>query len=213
MKLYLRALLLACFASTACSSLETGPHTTTYFSFEIVASANNRQPTSMNKSVFLKKCSHQVTTSNCSAPLKAVEYSLFVKRLQKRIEARAFISQQIALLEHQRASLQMDREIIQNEIDQFDRSLNNAFLPETVANIHYLRVSLVMDAQELDRKIQLTQADLNALQQPVKSPGTMPLEVAKLVELLESPQVFGNSLVFRDNLFAQTMDAIARELL
>lgn len=211
MSLSLRALFLACFVSSGCASFEKAPQATTHFSFEIIT--DGRQPATAHKAVFLKKCSHQMTTSTCSTPLKPVDYALFVKHLQRRIETRAFVSQQMALLEHQLASLQMDREIIQTEIDQFDRSLNNALSPDAIANVRYLRTSIVMDAKELDRKIQLTQVDLKALQQPVKNPGVVSLETAKLLELLESPQAFGHSLVYRDNLFAQTMDAIARELL
>ncbi len=217
MKLYLQALFLASFFSVGCSSFEGTQSVTTHFAFEIVSPVNSahsgRQLASTPKSIFLKKCSHQVTTSSCASPFKPVDYALFIKHLQKRLETRAFVSQQIALLEYQLASLQMDREIIQTEIEQFDRSLNRTLSPDAIANIRYLRVTIVLDAEELDRKIQLTQADLGALKQPVKSPGPVSLETAKLLELLESPQAFGNSLVYRDNLFAQAMDAIAREML
>lgn len=202
------------FFVSACASLPRTNQLSPQYTIQIVTPASQRAVASeAEKKVMVKSCS---SPQNCQADIKSLKYSEFALKLQKKIEVKSFVSQQISLLELQAASLRVDRESLQKEVEEFDRNLKMnrmSSLRGVTENIRRLRASVKMEIQEFDQKIALTEKDLQVLKSPVKSKSGYSLETAKMLDLLEYGTSFGASLLYQDNLIAQALDSLAREMI
>lgn len=209
------AMVLSLLMVTACAGAPRQNESQTQkYSIQIVNQDSSRGIASNSeKQVIVKSCAAE---PQCSSLVKSMKLSEFAHKLQKKIEIKSFVSQQISLLEQQHASLSVDRESLQNEVSELDRNLKYnrmSSLRGVSENIRRLRASLQIEIAELNQRIAMTEKDLQVLKSPVKNPGNYSLETAKLIEILELSTAFGASLLYRDNLIAQTLDSIARELI
>jgi hypothetical protein len=211
----LSAGLLLLSITSGCSLLETSREKSSHYVFEVVDQKKNRDIASdqfTEKTILVKKC--QDRSESCTFIERSLKYDEFASQLQKRIEVKSYVSQQISLLEQQGASLRLDREALQNEIDLIDRRLKEKSMSQNVThNIRDMRASILLEMQELDQKIQLTEKDLFLLKSPLKNRTGVNQDTARLLEIIESGAEFGSSLQYRDNLIAQVLDSVAQELM
>ncbi len=208
-------LILLMFFASACTSIPRAKDKQSpQYTIQITTSPLKRAVASeAEKKVIVKSC---VSLQNCQSDVKSLTYTEFALKLQKKIEVKSFVSQQISLLEQQAASLRVDRESLIGEVEEFDRNLKTnrmSSLRNVTENIRRLRASIKLEIQELDQKLALTEKDLQVLKSPVKSRSGYSLETAKMLDLLELGTSFGASLIYQDNLIAQALDSIAREMI
>ncbi len=130
---------------------------------------------------------------------------------------RSVVSQQISLLEQQAASLRIDRDVLKQEIGEFDRSLKMyrmSSLRNVTINIERLRISFSLEIQELEQKISLTEKDLQVLKETSQQPNVVRNgDVSRILAMLESQESFGKSLLYKDNLIAQAIDDVIAEMI
>ena len=166
---------------------------------------------SLSKEVLVKRCSS--TSENCDSVEKRLDYATFSKAFRKKILVQSLISQQASLLEQQWASLRLDREALKQELEEFDRSIKvnrMSSLRDVTSNIIRMRASVVIDLQEVEKKISLTEKDLSFFKSSNKN---LVGSFETMLELLESNDNFGQSLIYRDNLIAQALDSVVSDMM
>ncbi|MBY0385007.1 hypothetical protein K2X05_07600 [bacterium] len=166
---------------------------------------------SLSKEVLVKRCSS--TADNCESGEKRLDYTAFSKAFQKKILVQSLISQQASLLEQQWASLRLDRDALKQELEEFDKSIKvnrMSSLRDVTSNIIRMRASVVIDLQEVEKQISLTEKDLSFLKSSNKNIAD---NFETLLQLLESNDNFGQSLVYRDNLIAQALDSVVSDMM
>jgi hypothetical protein len=231
MKLFWGLGVFACLICSACASQKIASVSTESHQMYVLKivrqspnlTSENRKLASSEavqdrKTVLVKKCLSQ--QKKCDIGGASLEYDSFIKKLQKKIAVESFVSQQVSLLELQWAHLRLDREALQQEVQEFDKNLKMnkmSSLKNVTDNIRRLRASVVLEIAEIEQKIALTEKDLKALQSPgLKNQSVsqrVQRDVQKMLQLLESEESFGQSLPYKDNLIAQAIDSLVSEMM
>lgn len=205
------SLCVCAIVFTGCSSLPTQTTDKRSPKYQVSVWPAGAQRTvatqEQSKTVVVKKC--DAIKESCESEQQRLEYSKFSENLHKKIKIRSIISHQISLLEQQAASLRLDRDVLKQEVEEFDRSLRSqrfSSLKDVTNNIERLRMTVSLEIQELEQKLSLTEKDLQVLKENAKQPN-----VAQ--SLLEHPENFGQSLLYKDNLIAQTIDEVIAEMI
>lgn len=214
----LMVFIVAAFLS-GCSSFNSQAHSVRSQKYQVSVIANDQQRTvanqSQGKTLVVKKC--EVNKGNCEADTKKLEYEKFSKNLKNKVMIRSVISQQISLLEQQAASLRLDRDVLKQEVDEFDRSLKMnrmSSLRDVTQNIERLRVSVSLEIAELEQKLSLTEKDLQVLKENSQQPNVaINGDISRILATLEVQNGFGQSLHYKDNLIAQAIDEVIAEMI
>jgi hypothetical protein len=204
---------------TGCSSLNSQHHSARSQKYQVSVIANSQQRSvatqTHGKTLVIKKC--EANKANCEADTQKLEYDQFTKNLKNKVRIRSVISQQISLLEQQAASLRLDRDVLKQEVEEFDRSLKMnrmSSLRDVTHNIVRLRVSVSMEIAELEQKLSLTEKDLQVLKDNSQQPNVaMNSDISRILALLEVQGGFGQSLHYKDNLIAQAIDEVIAEMI
>ena len=215
---FLGVIILAAFL-TGCSSLNTQnslSHQPKY-QVSVVSEAQQRSVAtqSQSKTIVVKKC--EIENSNCESVNQKFEYEAFSKNLKQKVMIRSVISQQISLLEQQAASLRLDRDVLKQEVAEFDRNIKMyrmSSLRDVSNNIERLRVSVSLEIEELESKLTLTEKDLQVLKESSKQPNVaINADISRILAILELEGSFGKSLLYKDNLIAQAIDEVIAEMI
>ncbi len=204
---------------TGCGSISSQTHSTRSQQYQVSVIANSQQRSvatqSLGKTIVVKKC--QVNKTNCEAGTKKLEYDQFSKNLKNKVMIHSVISQQISLLEQQAASLRLDRDVLKQEVEEFDRNLKMnrmSSLRDVTHNIERLRVSVSMEIVELKQKLSLTEKDLQVLKENSQQPNVaINADISRILATLEVQDGFGQSLHYKDNLIAQAIDQVIAEMI
>ncbi len=204
---------------TGCSSLNSQNHSIRSQQYQVSVIANSQQRSvatqATGKTLVVKKC--EANQINCEADTKKLEYEKFSKNLKNKVMIHSVISQQISLLEQQAASLRLDRDVLKQEVEEFDRSLKMnrmSSLRDVTHNIERLRVSVSMEIAELEQKLSLTEKDLQVLKENSQQPSVaINADISRILATLEVQGGFGQSLHYKDNLIAQAIDEVIAEMI
>ena len=215
--------LLSVFSLAAlfigCSSLNSPSHLASSQKYQVSVIADSQQRSvatqSPSKTLVVKKC--EANKTNCEADTQKIEYDKFSKNLKNKVMIRSVISQQISLLELQAASLRLDRDVLKQEIEEFDRNLRMnrmSSLRDVTQNIERMRVSISMEIAELEQKLSLTEKDLQVLKENSQQPNVaINGDISRILASLEVQGGFGQSLHYKDNLIAQAIDEVIAEMM
>lgn len=214
----LSVFIVATFLS-GCSTFNSQSHSVRSQKYQVSVIANDQQRTvatqSQGKTLVVKKC--EVNKGNCEADTKKLEYEKFSKNLKNKVMIHSVISQQISLLEQQAASLRLDRDVLKQEVDEFDRNLKMnrmSSLRDVTQNIERLRVSVTLEITELEQKLSLTEKDLQVLKENSQQPNVaINADISRILAILEIQNGFGQSLHYKDNLIAQAIDEVIAEMI
>lgn len=199
----------------SCAQLPKRIRSEAQYQVALVTDLQSRQPSSQGGTpshILVSEC----RGASCTQTPKTISFKDFVQHLEKKKQLKSFLSHQASLLEQQLMSLRVDRDSLQNEVQEMDRRLQMnqlSSLRNVTQNIRQLRASVQMELAEIDKKMELTQKDLLALQQPIKTPRGYAPEVERFLHIIDSENHFGQSLSYRDNLVAQEIDAIVRQMM
>lgn len=204
---------------TGCSSLNSQNHSASSQKYQVSVIANVQQRSvatqSASKTLVVKKC--EANKASCEMDTPKLEYDKFSKSLKNKVMVRSVISQQISLLEQQAASLRLDRDVLKQEVEEFDRNLKMnrmSSLRDVTHNIERLRVSVSMEIAELEQKISLTEKDLQVLKENSQQPNVaINTDISRILAMLEVQGGFGQSLHYKDNLIAQAIDEVIAEMI
>jgi hypothetical protein len=191
-----------------CSSLESPKSVVqnhAKYQVSVLSDQRSLATAASSKILIVKKCGS--VGSECETAEKKLEYDRFSKNLQKKFVIRGVISQQISLLQQQAASLRLDRDVLKQEVGEFDRNLRTnrmSSLREVKMNILRMRSSVSMEIQEIEQQLALTEKDLRVLNDATQNP---------VLAILEAQETFGKSLNYKDNLIAQAIDAVITEMI
>ncbi len=204
---------------TGCSSFNSQNHSASSQKYQVSVIANVQQRSvatqSASKTLVVKKC--EANKASCEMDTPKLEYDKFSKSLKNKVMVRSVISQQISLLEQQAASLRLDRDVLKQEVEEFDRNLKMnrmSSLRDVTHNIERLRVSVSMEIAELEQKISLTEKDLQVLKENSQKPTVaINTDISRILAILEVQGGFGQSLHYKDNLIAQAIDEVIAEMI
>jgi DNA-binding Xre family transcriptional regulator len=210
-------ILAALFAG--CSSLNSQNRLASSQKYQVSVVANSQQRSvatqSPSKTLVVKKC--EANTASCEVEAPKLEYDKFSKNLKYKVMIRSVISQQISLLEQQAASLRLDRDVLKQEVEEFDRNLKMnrmSSLRDVTHNIERMRVSVSMEIAELEQKLSLTEKDLQVLKENSQQPNVaINADISRILASLEVQGGFGQSLNYKDNLIAQAIDEVIAEMM
>jgi DNA-binding Xre family transcriptional regulator len=202
-----------------CSSLDSQSRSASSQKYQVSIVASDQQRSvatqSPNKTLVVKKC--EANKASCEADTQKLEYDKFSKNLKNKVMIRSVISQQISLLEQQAASLRLDRDVLKQEVEEFDRNLKMnrmSSLRDVTHNIERMRVSVSMEIAELEQKLSLTEKDLQVLKENSQQPNVaINADISRILASLEVQGGFGQSLNYKDNLIAQAIDEVIAEMM